>query len=266
VFPGNAFYRGRMGVIVVTGAASGIGAATRARLEEDGHQVIGVDLRGAEIIADLATSHGRAVAIAAALEMTGACIDGLVVCAGVGPEFEPRPAIVSLNYFGAQELLAGLREALAAGDEAAAVAVSSNSAVLPGNDTPLVAACLEGKEEEARQHAAELIGPQVYGGAKLALARWVRRHAPTEDWAGLGIRLNAVAPGAVSTPLLQRGLDHPIFGDAIRNFPIPTGDFGTPAQIAEAITFLLSPAAAFCCGSVLFVDGGTDALFRSDIF
>lgn len=255
-----------MGVIIVTGAASGIGAATRARLEEDGHRLIGIDLRGAEIIADLATSQGRAMAIAAVLERTDSRIDGLVVCAGVGPEFEPRPAIVSLDFFGAQELLAGLREALAAGDDAAAVAVSSNSAVLPGNDTPLVAACLAGNEEEARRHAAELIGPQVYGGAKLALARWVRRNAPSAAWAGMGIRLNAVAPGAVSTPLLQRGLDHPIFGDAIRNFPIPTGNFGTPEQIAAAIAFLLSPAAAFCCGSILFADGGTDALLRSDTF
>jgi NAD(P)-dependent dehydrogenase (short-subunit alcohol dehydrogenase family) len=64
--------------------------------------------------------------------------------------------------------------------------------------------------------------------------------------------------------LLQRGLDHPAYGAAIRNFPIPLGDFGTPEQIAAAITFLLGPDAAFFCGSVLFVDGGTDALLRPD--
>jgi NAD(P)-dependent dehydrogenase (short-subunit alcohol dehydrogenase family) len=78
--------------------------------------------------------------------------------------------------------------------------------------------------------------------------------------------LNAVAPGAVTTPLLQGGLEHPILGDAIRGFPIPTGGFGTPDDVAAAITFLLSPDAAFCCGSVLFVDGGSDALFRPDEF
>ncbi len=253
-----------MGVIVMTGSGSGIGAAARQRLEHDGQHVIGIDLRGAEIIADLAEARGRAAAIAAVLEMTDARIDGLVACAGVGPEFEPASTIVALNYFGAQEILAGLRPALAAGIDAAAVAVSSNSATLPGNDTALVAACLAGDENEARRLTTELIGPQVYGGSKLALARWVRRSAPTSEWAGTGIRLNAVAPGAVVTPLLQRGLDHPVFGPAIRDFPIPTGAFGTADQIAEAIAFLLSPAASFCCGSVLFVDGGTDALLRPD--
>ena len=103
---------------------------------------------------------------------------------------------------------------------------------------------------------------RAYAGSKLALTRWVRRHAP--DWARAGVRLNVVAPGAVMTPLLQGGLDHPVFGSAIRDFPIPTGGFGTPDQVAAAVTFLLGPEAAFCCGSVLFVDGGTDAMFRPD--
>jgi len=68
------------------------------------------------------------------------------------------------------------------------------------------------------------------------------------------------------TPLLQAGLDHPLYGDAIRNFPIPTGSFGSPVQIAAMVLFLLSPEAAFCNGSVFFVDGGTDAMIRPDSF
>src|SRR5262249_33113486 len=95
-------------------------------------------------------------------------------------------------------------------------------------------------------------------------ARWVRRQAPGPEWAGAGIRLNAVVPGAVQTPLLQAGLDAPVFGDAIRGFPIPLGGFGRPEQIAAAITFLLGADAAFCCGPLLYVDGGSDALFRAD--
>ena len=253
-----------MGVIVVTGAASGIGRATRERLEALDHSVIGVDLRDAEVLADLATPGGRAAAVAAVLQATRGCIDGLVVCAGVGPEFEPWSTIVSLNYFGAQALLVGLREALAQGDEPSAVAISSNSSTLPNSDTPLVDACLAGNETEARDLAMSLDGHRTYAGSKLALTRWVRRNAPGADWAASGIRLNAVAPGAVLTPLLQRGLDHPAYGPAIRNFPIPLGDFGDPDQIAAAIVFLLSPEASFCCGSVLFVDGGTDALLRPD--
>jgi len=44
----------------------------------------------------------------------------------------------------------------------------------------------------------------------------------------------------------------------------PTGGFGTPDQVAAAVVFLLGPDATFCCGSVLFVDGGTDAMIRPD--
>ena len=52
-----------MGTHVVTGAAGGIGSALRERLEGDGHTVIGVDVRDAEVIADLATVDGRAAMV-----------------------------------------------------------------------------------------------------------------------------------------------------------------------------------------------------------
>ena len=60
-----------MGTIVVTGSGSGIGAATAARLRADGHTVIGVDLRGAEIEADLGTPEGRKSAIKTVGEACG---------------------------------------------------------------------------------------------------------------------------------------------------------------------------------------------------
>ena len=251
--------------IAVTGSASGIGAAIRARLEADNAKVIGVDLHDAEVTADLSRPEGRAAAAAAIRSASNDRLDGLVVCAGLGPHVEPWSTIVSVNYFGAQALLDGLRETLAAGEAPAAVAMGSNSAVLPGADTPLVAACLEGEEDEARRLALELDGHRAYAGSKLALIRWIRRHAPGPDWAGAGVRLNAVAPGPVRTPLLEAGLGHPLYGPAIRDFPVPLGGFGTPEDVAAAVAFLLGPEATFCCGSVLFVDGGTDALVRPDM-
>jgi NAD(P)-dependent dehydrogenase (short-subunit alcohol dehydrogenase family) len=253
-----------MGVIAVSGSASGIGAAVRARLTGDGQRVIGIDLRDAEVLADLAGAAGRAAALAAVERACEGRLDGLVVCAGVGPHISDQALIVSLNYFGAQGLLEGLRGALARGTQPAAVAISSNSSSLPNADSPLVAACLTGDEAEARRLAASLAGHSVYAGSKLALTRWVRRQAPQAAWAGAGIRLNAVAPGPIQTPLLQGGLDDPRYGPAIRGFPVPTGGFGQPEDVAAAVAFLLGPEARFCCGSVLFVDGGTDALLRGD--
>ncbi len=249
-----------MRVIAVTGSASGIGAALRARLETAGERMIGVDRRDAEVIAELGCGDGRAAAVARVEAACDGRLDTLVACAGVGPQVAPASAIVSIDYFGAQALLAGLRSSLAV----AAVAVCSNSSTLPGADGPLAAACLAGDEEDARRLALARGGHPACAGAKLALGRWVRWSAPGAEWTGAGVRLNAVAPGAVLTPLLQDGLEHPVFGPAIRSFPIPTGAFGAPEQIAGAIAFLLGPDAAFCCGSVLFVDGGTDALLRPD--
>ncbi len=253
-----------MRVVAVSGSASGIGAAVRSRLERGGARVIGVDIREAEVTADLTTSNGRASAVAAVCRAAGDRLDGLVACAGLGPQHGDHPAIASLNFFGAVAILDGLRDALAKGDVSAAVAISSNSASMPGADGPLVTACLAGDEPAARRLAAEQGGVPAYAGSKLALARWVRRQAPTPGWAGAGIRLNAVAPGATFTPLLEAGLEHPTLGDAIRNFPIPTGGFGKADDVAAVVEFLLGPGARFVCGSVVFCDGGTDALFRPD--
>jgi NAD(P)-dependent dehydrogenase (short-subunit alcohol dehydrogenase family) len=254
-----------MGTHAVTGSASGIGAAVRRRLEAAGQRVIGVDLHGAEIEADLGTPAGRAAAVDAVLDRAVRRLDGVVACAGLGPHVADAAAIVSVNFFGAVAVLEGLRHALVP-SHGAAVAVSSNSATIPNSENDVVAACLAGDEDEARRLAGEPSGQPVYGGSKLALARWVRRRATSPEWAGAGVRLNAVAPGAVHTPLLQGGLDHPVLGDAIRSFPIPSGGFGTPEQIAAAVAFLLGPDASFCFGSVVFVDGGTDALLRPERF
>jgi NAD(P)-dependent dehydrogenase (short-subunit alcohol dehydrogenase family) len=257
-----------VGTIAITGSASGIGAATRALVEARGDTVIGIDLHDAEVTADLGLAEERERAVAETSERAGGVLDGLVTCAGVGPPFDAEK-MLTINWFGTEAFLSGLRPALAASNGVAkVVAVSSNSTTLtPNLPDALIDACLAMDEAAAHEVLAGLTEPidmtSAYGGSKTAVARYVRRNAPSEDWAGSGIRLNAIAPGAVMTPLLQGGLDDENFGAAIAMMPIAT-DFGSPEVIAEWIAMMLSPAADFMCGSVVFVDGGSDAILRAD--
>lgn len=243
-----------------------MGAATRARLEASGQRVIGVDRRDADVIADLSRPQGRASAIAGVLELTASRIDGIVTWAGLaGLSDVAGSLLVSVNYFGTVELLDGLRPALERGDRPAAVAVSSNSTTCqPGVPIELVDACLEGDEERARALGDQVGALAAYPATKLAVARWSRRHAPTPEWAGAGIALNVVVPGAVETPMLQATRADPTIGQFVDAFPIPVGRPGTADELAGVVEFLLGASARFLCGSVVFADGGTDALLRPD--
>ncbi len=248
-----------MGTIVVTGAAGGIGSATRARLEADGHRVIGVDVRDAEVIADLGTPAGRAAMLDEVERGCRGSLDGLVAGAGIMGE---DPAVVSVNYFGAVATLTGLRPLLARAGNASAVAISSNSTTTqPALPEAFVDACLTGDEEAARA-CATTDGFSAYAASKLALARWVRRNAVTPEWIGSGVRLNAIAPGLVATPMTADSMDFILGLGAV--YPIPIARPGAPEEIANLLAFLLSPEATIFCGSVIFVDGGSDAAVRAD--
>src|SRR5688500_17828239 len=230
-----------MRTIVVTGSASGMGAATKARLEAAGDKVIGVDLRDAEITADLGTAEGRQAAIDGVTGLAGDGIDGLVTWAGL-PGLTERPGslLVSVNYFGTVVLLEGLRPLLAAGDRPAAVAISSNSTTCqPGVPLDVVAACLAGDEPAARDAADAASSLASYPATKTAVARWVRRHAPTPEWIGAGITLNAVAPGKVQTPLLDESRSDEVIGTLVDSFPVPAGRSADPDELAAFVQFLL---------------------------
>jgi NAD(P)-dependent dehydrogenase (short-subunit alcohol dehydrogenase family) len=147
------------------------------------------------------------------------------------------------------------------------VAISSNSTTIqPGVPVELTRRCLDGDEAGARAIADEVSALLAYPATKLAVAWWVRRHAPTEEWAAAGIALNAVAPGKVQTALLDETRADTIIGGMVDALPMPVGRSGTPDEIAAVIEFLLGPDARFFCGSVVFCDGGTDAQFRADDF
>lgn len=257
-----------LSVIAITGSGSGIGAATATRLRIAGHRVLGIDVRSAEIVADLGGADGRAQAIAAVLEGCSGALDGLVLCAGVGPQVEPASKVAAINYFGAVQLLDALRPALEKGTAASAVAVSSvASAQLPWSRNPLGAALEAGDEAQVATilaAAGERAGQLAYAASKNSLTVAVRRRVV--DWGRAGVRLNAVAPGAVETPLLQAGLADPRYGQAIRDFVAPIPRRAKPEEVAAMIVFLLGPEAAYVHGAQFFVDGGIDAMARPTQF
>ena len=104
----------------------------------------------------------------------------------------------------------------------------------------------------------------TYPATKTAVAWWARRQAPGDDWAGAGINLNVVAPGAIETPMLQATRDDPTIGQFVDAFPVRIGRPGRADELAAGVAFLLGPDARFLCGSVVVIDGGTDALLRAD--
>jgi NAD(P)-dependent dehydrogenase (short-subunit alcohol dehydrogenase family) len=253
-----------MGVYALTGGATGIGAAIKQRLRDTGHRVIVADLKDADVNADLSTTEGRNTAIAAIRELAADGLDGLITSAGVASHVPNRALIASVNYFGSVDLVEGLKDLLAK-TQGSIVLVSSNSA--PScQQHEYLDALLAGDEQLAGSKAADITGQEAYSGSKQALARWMRRNTPA--LAATGITINAIAPGYTETPMTQAVANDPAYGDAIKQFlaSIPLGRPGLPEDMANMVEFLLSDKASFVCGSVLFVDGGHDAMLRPDNF
>lgn len=255
-----------MPITVVTGSASGIGAAVVKSFQAAGHWVIGVDRQQADVVADLSSAEGRSTAVEQIRALAGESIDGLVCCAGLGVTAPSCGLIISVNYFGMVDLVEGVADLLGKGNKPAVLLVGSVASVQPNVDqAPMVPSMLAGDEERSVEQANQLGNPAAaYAASKYAVTAWAR--AKAVEWGNKGIRLNVVAPGAVETPLHRQSLDDPRFGQAVRNFVAPLGRAGQPEEIATLISFLQSEQAAFVHGTVVFIDGGMDAMIRKGRF
>lgn len=240
--------------VLVTGAAAGIGAATVRRLSADGASVVALD-RDAEALDRLAAQIPGVLPVAADLtddEATRAALapvgdlDGLVCAAGIqtyGRADEPDAMAVFDTTVGVN-----LRGVYLATHLALPRLSARRGSIV-------VVASVQAYQAQA--------GVAAYASTKGALLALVR--ALAVDHAAQGIRVNAVCPGSVDTPMLRwaaRRAAGESGEDALvaqwgRSHPL--GRVADPAEVADAIAYLLSDRASFITGTDLRVDGGLTA-------
>lgn len=235
--------------ILVTGAASGIGASLAARLRAAGDMVIGLDRAGGDMVCDLADS----AAIAAAAAGIEGALDGIAHVAGLPGTADPA-AIMAVNLDAPRLLTQALASRLAPG--AAIVAIASVTAAR----CPLDERAKDDWLALAPTARATLCdGKTAYEYSKALLIRWVQRAA--DSMRAQSVRVNAVSPGPVETPILA-DFEASIGADRIAAAAALTGRHARPDEIAAVAQFLLGSDAAWINGADIKVDGGYHA-FRA---
>jgi NAD(P)-dependent dehydrogenase (short-subunit alcohol dehydrogenase family) len=244
-------------VVVITGAANGIGAACARRLARDGARValwdvaeapgaaLAAELRGSGrdaffVQCDVASRTAVDAAVAATLAEFGR-IDGLVNNAGIfrAAEFleiteEDWDAVINVNLKGSFLVGQAVARQMAAQGRGAIVNMSSVNGLMA---IPTIAS---------------------YNASKGGVNQLTRAMA-----LGLvdhGIRVNAVAPGTIATDLAR---DAVLTSEAARQRILgrtPMKRLGEPGEIADAVAFLLSDASSYMTGEIVYVDGGRLAL------
>lgn len=234
---------------VVTGSASGIGAAVADALRREGHTVLGVDRIGHRggITADLADPGSRQAVLDEATARLGH-VDVLVNVAGVfrttpvlDSTLEQWRAVWAVDLDAPLELMTGFGRGMASRGFGRMVNVTSVHARFAQRD------CL------------------AYDVAKAGLEAATRAFAL--DLAGRGVLVNAVAPGFVRTAMSRtaEGVDEADTAAFRERYSdgglLPLGRSASPAEIAEAVLWLASPANSYTTGQVLVVDGGLTSTF-----
>ncbi len=246
-------------VAIVTGAASGIGAATARLFAAEGAKVALVDLDEdglARVAAEIGAADGAALTVAA--DVT----DGGQARAGVARILEKWGRIdVLVTAAGAS--LGGTVDKIdeATWDRTFAINVKGTFLWVHHAIQPMIAAKSGAIVTLGSQLAQSSLGNNVaYIASKGAIASFTKTVAV--DHARQGIRVNALMPGVIDTPMPARSLKRQADPEAARALwktRHPMGRIGQPEEVARAALFLASSDSSFTTGTLLFVDGGWTA-------
>lgn len=242
------------GVALVSGASYGIGAACAQALARDGFDIVATDIRSGELheTGKLVQSHGRRFAaidldlrdqagvpraVQSAIEAFGH-VDVLVNNAGIPltkPALEVTQAelmdVMQVNVVGSFALASEIARHLVAREAPGSIVNLASTFSRIG--VPNVSA---------------------YGISKAAVAGMTRHLAI--EWVGHGIRVNAVAPGAVETKIRKQAFAaDTAFREAYMN-KVPMKRFGETTEVAEAVAYLAGPRSSYVTGQTIYVDGG----------
>jgi NAD(P)-dependent dehydrogenase (short-subunit alcohol dehydrogenase family) len=239
-------------VVLISGAASGIGEATARQLVAYGAMVVLTDVQ-ADRLAQVTGSLGDA-ALAVAADIRDDATPDLVVDAGIEAFGRLDGVVNSAGVLDAADVREVTRDSF---DRLMAINVRGpfflTQAALrhlgPGASVVFVA---------SGNGALATPGGAVYATTKGALVTMVKGFAA--DLAPLGIRVNAVSPGPIDTPLLDDAFSDPE-NRRIIEAAVPAGRAGRPEEIAEVVAFLISDGSSYLHGSNIAADGGTTAVW-----
>jgi NAD(P)-dependent dehydrogenase (short-subunit alcohol dehydrogenase family) len=240
-------------IALVTGAAQGLGYADALRLKQGGYRVVLTDLDGEAAAASAKEVGGGAVGWQldvrdpAAVEATFARVgtelgrlDVLVNNAGISrPELTVNVGEDEWNrmidiHLGGTFRCSKFAYPLLARQGGAIVNISSIAGIL-------------GYGSRAS-----------YAAAKAGISGMTRDMAM--EWVGDGIRVNAVAPGVIETPILNENIERGVLDPATFNSRIPMGRLGRPSELAETV-FFLADTATYITGQTIVCDGGFTVSF-----
>lgn len=255
-------------LLIVTGAASGIGLANARHLARKGYRVLMCDLNAeklagvaaelagaAEVLVGDISSHAFPGSLVA--QVAGRPVAGMVHCAALSPTMAPVARILEVNLAATMRLTETVRPLLSPGAAAVLVASCGGYQIGAGFDrqienatTPAAVADLVALCDDSTAVA--------YSLSKRAIHALVRREA--KAFGRSGVRIVSISPGIIDTPQAAAELDAmPQLNEMIEATAF--GRLGLPEEIAEVAAFLCSPAASFVTGTDILVDGGCLATF-----